>query len=729
MATTILDKDRDGHRGDVEGGASFPPTFDEEPKTLGGVEPEEYPFPLLSQPTGPEEASHKDIAATEDLGAAFASKETRAFDATRTDQRSIGDLEDSGIDKQDMSYPAQGIAEEKAVYDHAPKGLGFEADVYDHHTSYDGQDAEIHVAPAIMREPSVDIHDPPLASTSRGVGISEKSSPPGRLPVLPQGVERAKRRDHPVSTPEFQPEEKRMHLDEAFAEKSTTHHESAFIPQPHVPEIRTDFGVATAHPHQESTPAVPAPASSRGHSPVFEPTWSFGGVRDSAVHVADSPLLTTAPPFTQTNVRDSGYHDTLSIPQGPSEPAEGAQTKKKRRSQEEEHRSIAEVEHDDSKETQRRARSPSLPDVSTLVGITSPSAIESATKDRTSYLFNSSPSTRAYDSPSVSTKGRHSEVVPLGTTKEHASDKSESHSPSLKKHDESPSRTATTRSAEHGSPTRQRKEPYKSIFGDPSEKPSDSSVLTTPSTKNIRTPSSQLGTIKEFSSPDDSPLHKKGRAISDVGAPDRGVKAPRRSASPKPIVERLKSPPPQTPTPSKRRHAGPSIDTSAHKTPSRDSPWHQVHESVDRSMALSPARRLRSPQTPASDPVKQRFGEQRSPSVMSDRSVGSITRHKTPDHLRPLSATSNRSATPPLRRVDRSASGDLRAASRLGEVKARDAKNAQPDLASIALAAGATAAIAGIASSSKYDPVKDKGKGRADMPDVYVSFRPCATPN
>jgi hypothetical protein len=73
--------------------------------------------------------------------------------------------------------------------------------------------------------------------------------------------------------------------------------------------------------------------------------------------------------------------------------------------------------------------------------------------------------------------------------------------------------------------------------------------------------------------------------------------------------------------------------------------------------------------------------------------------------------------------VDRSISGDLRAASRLGEAKTRDAKTSALDFSDIALAAGATAAVvAGIASSSKYDPVTDKGKGRVEDPELYVSF-------
>jgi hypothetical protein len=725
VATSLLEKDREGgdgevqDRGDVEAAVPLPPTFDEEPKSLGGAEPEEYPFPKLSQPVELDVVSRNVITASDEGNPDMVGEQGVLSEVKEImGERGLETMENTETNKQFATYPPAAMGE-RAVQEEDLRGLGIEAVPHDYHTTKDNvQATDIHVAQAMVPDLQGDAHTSSLASSARSLDIGEKASPPGKLAALPRGVERVKRRDPPVTTPDVRPEEKRMHLEGPLPEMSTIHHESDFVPPTHVPEIRTE----RSHPIQESMPSVPhEPAVSRGHSPVFEPTWSFGGVRDSAVHVADSPLLSTAPPV-QANIRDSGYHDTPSIPQGPSEPFEGSQPKKKKRQSEEvEQHSIADIERDDHMEAQRRERSPSLPDAPSFIGISSPSAIDSATKERTSYLFNSSPSTRAYDTPAASANPRQHEIESLGSNKEQSREKSESHSRSHKHLEASPPHAPTSRTTEHGSPTRQRKEPYKSIFGDPTEKSSESpSLLTTPSTKHMRTPSSQLGTIKEFSSPDDSPLHKKGRAISDVGAPDRGVKAPRRSTSPKPFSERLKSPPPQTPTPSKRRNAGPTIDTSALDTPSKDSPWHQVHEGIDRSIALSPARRLRSP--PASDPTKQRLGEQRSPSVMSDRSIGSITRHKTPDHLRPLSATSNRSATPPLRRVDRSASGDLRAASRLGGVKARDAKSSQPDLASIALAAGATAAIVGIASSSKYDPVNDKGKGRADMPDVYVSF-------
>jgi len=142
----------------------------------------------------------------------------------------------------------------------------------------------------------------------------------------------------------------------------------------------------------------------------------------------------------------------------------------------------------------------------------------------------------------------------------------------------------------------------------------------------------------------------------------------------------------------------------------------EEHETVgiDRALTLTPSRRLPHDQhTPNInvDPTKRRGSEQLSPSSLSehDRSGVSVARYKTPDHLRPLSAASNRSATPPLRRIDRSLSGDLRSASRLGEGKERDAKISPQQSA--------------VPGPSTYDPFKDKGKARAlDMADVYEGW-------
>ncbi len=83
---------------------------------------------------------------------------------------------------------------------------------------------------------------------------------------------------------------------------------------------------------------------------------------------------------------------------------------------------------------------------------------------------------------------------------------------------------------------------------------------------------------------------------------------------------------------------------------------------------------------------------------------------RTPDQLRPLSALSNRSATPPLRRVDRSLSGDLRAASRLGAAKTRAGKT--PPIPEPTVWPRQT----------PRDEVRDQSNSRAvDMDDVFVS--------
>jgi hypothetical protein len=692
------------------------PIFDQDQTSLRGVEAGEYPLP--TEPTLQDSITTKGVQAEVEDEWALSSKKKgkkgkKGKDKTSAKVPGSRDTEEPEMEK------LEGSTRERTL-----EGLGIDKMTpMDVSTTDVMQDMGIHVSQAALPKHEA-IHE--STERKRSPVESENVSLPGKLGGMYAGLERVKRRVPPVSTPEAQPEEKRVHLEGPLPEMSTVHHEPASQPAAPMPDFSiTDRSMVDLEPPQTTT---------RGHSPTPEPTWSFSGVRDSAVHVADSPVVPTAPQFNN-NVRDSGYHDsgyTPTISQGPYEPVEESQVKKKEHSRDSKPRDISASQAiKEYQEAQTRARSPSLPETTGFIPITSPNAIDSATKERTSYLFNSSPSTRGYgESPVVGSSVHSRDIEAFASPTERTRSVKEPKSGSQKKHEEpSIHVTESVRSKDHSTPTRVTKEPYQSIFGDPSEKKSEkSTTLTTPSAKHNRTPSG-LDTIKEFSSPDDSPLHKKSRAISDVGQPERGVKS-RRSTSPKPIVDRLKSPPPETPTPSRRKHAAPPLDTSGARAHARDSPRQQVHESVDRGMTLSPSRRLphdqRSP--PTTDPTKQCFGEQRSPSALSDRSPGGIQRHKTPDNLRSLSRASDRSATPPLRRVDRSASGDLRAASRLGEVSARDAKSAQPNLSDFALAAGATAVIAaGIASSSKYDPVRDKGKGRVDMPDVYVSFPPRAT--
>ena len=97
--------------------------------------------------------------------------------------------------------------------------------------------------------------------------------------------------------------------------------------------------------------------------------------------------------------------------------------------------------------------------------------------------------------------------------------------------------------------------------------------------------------------------------------------------------------------------------------------------------------------------------------IASPDSIHAIIR--TPDKVRSASGQSSRSSgTPPLRRVDRSTSGDLRGASRQIDAKigakigAKISEEAEPYIS--------------IPSSSTYDPLVDKGKNKADMAH-YVS--------
>lgn len=108
-------------------------------------------------------------------------------------------------------------------------------------------------------------------------------------------------------------------------------------------------------------------------------------------------------------------------------------------------------------------------------------------------------------------------------------------------------------------------------------------------------------------------------------------------------------------------------------------------------------------------PMSPRDGFSRPAGIGSPDSIRAIIR--TPEQVRSASGQSFRSSgTPPLRRVDRSVSGDLRGASRLSEAKSR-AKLVQAEAAD----------VSSIPSSSTYDPVTDKGKKRADMAD-FVSL-------
>ena len=482
-----------------------------------------------------------------------------------------------------------------------------------------------------------------------------------------------KRRTHPVSFDDERPEEKRLHTLKSTQEPQFTSERSASPSRFVVPELAH----LEKHSNERVSSTGNAQSSTRGVGPADEPSWSFAGVQDKV--------------------------DQATTKAQPEQPIETA-PRKLRRSKEPKtplsapKRSIA-TDHDTD--------SPALPTHPMTLG-TPTTSDEYATKERSSHLFDSSPSTRAYGtSPAAApqTPAHDTHMVVETPSKDVSGSSRAGKKPRVESHQG------------RASPTKEltQKEPYQSLFGDPNEKKSETLSSTIAKPERTSTPGTkQLESITEVS-PDDTTTKKKSRSAADVGVSDRGLKSARRTESLRQLSDRLRSPPPSTPTPTGRR----SVQSTVENVGGRDSPWQQVNEGIDRTMALSPARRMpRS--SPSADPLKQHIGEQRSPSVQSQRSLSNIARLRSPDQERPMSSLSNHSERS-LRRVDRQTSGDLRSASRLGAASAQDAKSVQPNLSSTALAAGA-AAIAGIAAPPVYDPVRGTGRGRrTSMAETFVS--------
>lgn len=291
------------------------------------------------------------------------------------------------------------------------------------------------------------------------------------------------------------------------------------------------------------------------------------------------------------------------------------------------------------------------------------SPVSPSSKDRSSVLFQSSPSTR----------------------EELASVQQRSSSPL---HEDEPSNERAI------SPIRGDKDaitdapPHQSLFGGPltadSERPSPA---TSPMgmEDSTRRP---LDTIREYSA-EQSPLQRKTRTRPHSPSPERGNRR-RRTA------DRQEA---------QRGHV-PDINTndliSTDEIISGLS-WPAVNEDehvVDLEGSRSGTTDNRAPSrqsviSPSGEAPKPRSFS--GASIRSTESINAIIR--TPDQIRSASGLSyHSSGTPPLRRVDRSISGDLRAKGL--------AKQIEP-------------APKTIASSSIYDPTKDKGKDR--MADVYVS--------
>lgn len=485
---------------------------------------------------------------------------------------------------------------------------------------------------------------------------------------------------------------------------------------------------------------------------------SFGGQskqnidRDSAIQVSDSPIVTEGLP-NHRFVRDSGYQDTEASPvvdvdaecetkTGERDPRDAdfdvVQFERHHQSHQYEKAStenpfnvsvqmspdhnvskprptpegvssrspVSENNHQALHEKRgshhlgnRRSRDMSFDD------LREPSPVSSTTKDRSSVLFQSSPSTRE------ELAGRP-EDVPTPPTRDRIAADYSSHestrdlaalSPDL--HTEHASVVAAERALHMTSPVDPTNDgPGSSLFGGPVGIISD---VTSPPRSPFSPDGSarrRLDTITEYS-PEESPLHKKSRHLSDVGSPERGVKSLRRSARPQSLSQqRVRSPPVREDTPKTLISTDDLIARLS--WPPVDEEKHAVDLERSRSRNTDQGHHTTAPAVPWEGACRSVSGA----SIRSGDSINAIIR--TPEQVRSVSGQSFRSSgTPPLRRVDHRISGDLRLANKKSEAKLAkglEAEDLEHDIA--------------IPSSSTYDPIKDKGKSRVrDMADVYVS--------
>ena len=481
--------------------------------------------------------------------------------------------------------------------------------------------------------------------------------------------------------------------------------------------------------------------------------------RDSAIHVSDSPIVSDILP-THYIVRDSGYQDTEASPivdlqrwasmgrtdaldppfeehvvhevedqgqhhqrvQNPEEPganpfnmsveadpsysfrvlspaSEQHRTQNVPRSPDD-HRGFTEEGFDmpndrpSSRSVRDRPREPALfePSVTdeqhnvgfnTLRDVTpfqvqndrrEPSPVSPSTKDRSSILFQSSPSTRE---ELANIQQESSSPPPSEGTHQHASGPAGC--------DE----RATSDPAWHPSP-----------FGGPLSTENERPLSPKSPLANEGSARRPLDTIKEYS-PEDSPLQRKARTRPHSPSPERGSRR-RRTTN-----KQQSSQPPHVPEAVAKDMISTDDIISRLSWPAVDEEQHFVDLERSRNRTTdnrAPSRQ--SVKSPLGGAPKQHDGEYRSfsnASIRSGESINAIIR--TPDQVRSASGLSyHSSGTPPLRRVDRSVSGDLRAKSL--------AKQSEAELQT-------SAAANAVASSSSYDPTKDKGKTK--MADVYVS--------
>ena len=476
--------------------------------------------------------------------------------------------------------------------------------------------------------------------------------------------------------------------------------------------------------------------------------------RDSGVHF-DSPLLHEQSPVTRTSVRDSGYQGAEDSPRASAVPedqprgmraeaskdieesqvhflqtGEGESTNASHRTSMAESsdnplnisievdpnydisvsRPVGERIHGKHRHEPPHDQSTSGQDVSHERSIDHPTQVHSTSRDRSSGLFDSSPSTRdqasAYDMHHQD-PATHQVDTLQETSRDMPFDQPRSSSHSMQE------RIPEQSSSDFGHST------ASSLFGGPVGVNSDQ-VLSPPRTpiESASSRRTRLNTITEHS-PEEVRQPKQLREATDIGFSESASKSARRSSTPKTFAQhRVRSPLGTSQLADVSTTAGIAGALSTDKIIAGMS-WPSVDEdnhSVDLDKITKPSRETSRNSSGQHDdstvlPIKSKGGR-RSLSGASAASGDSIRAYiRTPDNPR------STSGTPPLRRSDRSISGDLRAAAKRESLKKQakpydeiGEREFLPDTA--------------IASSSTYDPVKEKGKGRSrDMADVYVSLK------
>ena len=467
--------------------------------------------------------------------------------------------------------------------------------------------------------------------------------------------------------------------------------------------------------------------------------------RDSAIYVSGSPMVSEETPYHRA-VRDSGYPDTeaspvvdnkLETPDDPTDLESGVaadarfghvqhrhspahETDERRRSTSRNpHKMYVEADSDydvsasrpkeERKRSRRRSEAAYDSDDSADSGFDiqrrrrrqamageprEPSPVSSTTKNRSSALFDSSPSAREETVAKPQDQDVSPQYNPVRKEPTWSVDREGSPQQGSR---EDPEPT------NYEIPTGNHEDTGTSLFGDPRSYEDDFRSLSRSPRSSESRGRQRLNTISEDSA-NGSPLHKKDkRALSDIGSPGSGVKG-----------RRMRSPPVEDDV--AEEHVSTYDQISRQAWPAADREKHALDErsrsrNSDQLSTFSSRHSGLSGVTPRHREAEYRTAS--AASIHSENSVHAIIR--TPDQVRSASGLSYRSSgTPPLRRVDRSASGDLRGASKKSDAKNR-AKSSSELEAELDI---------GIPSSSTYDPVTDKGKSRADMADVYVSLQP-----